>query len=450
MANVLIVDDEPAVRFTLRELLEDRGLTVREHGDGAAVVAELETGALDDVDLVLTDYAMPELDGMALLERLRSFRPELPVVLLTARGSERLAARAIKAGAFDYVPKPFELDELEAVIDRALELSALRAEARRAAAQTVLGRPFLGRAPAFRTALDRALRIAKRDVPVLVRGETGTGKELLAALLHAGSARAHGPLVRFNCAAIASELAESELFGHVRGAFTGATGNHRGFFARADGGTLVLDEIGELPLNLQPKLLRALQSGEVQPVGSGSVERVDVRVIACTHRDLLADARAGRFREDLYYRLAVIELTMPALRDRAEDIPVLAELFAQSAAERFGLEALTLSAELLAALKTRAFPGNVRELENLMTRLVALCEGTTLDAALLRALEGSGSSATGAREASSGTFREQVERLERTLLREALERARGNQSEAARSLGLSRVTFLDKLKRHGI
>jgi len=449
MPHVLIVDDEPAVLFTLRELLEERGITVRAENDGAAAIAALESGALDDVDLVLTDYAMPGLDGMALLARLRAYRPELPVVLLTARGSERLAARAIKEGAFDYVPKPFDIDELEAVVTRALELSALRAEARRAAVQSVLGKPFVGRAPAFRAAVDRALRVAKRDVPVLVRGETGTGKELLAALLHSGSTRAKGPFIRFNCAAIASELAESELFGHVRGAFTGATAQHRGFFARADGGTLVLDEIGELPLHLQPKLLRALQSGELQPVGGSQVEHVDVRVVACTHRDLLAEARAGRFREDLYYRLAVVELTMPALRERAEDIALLAETFAHSAAERFGIDGLRLSADLLPALQARAYPGNVRELENLMTRLVALSESATIDAAQLAALDAD-SGARPSAATSTGTFRQQVEQLERTLLAQALEGAAGNQSEAARALGLSRVTFLDKLKRHGI
>ena len=449
MANVLIVDDEPAVLFTLRELLEERGVSVRSASDGAQAAALIESGALDDVDLVLTDYAMPQLDGLALLARLRGYRPELPVVLLTARGGERLAARAIKEGAFDYLPKPFDIDELEAVVTRALELSELRAQARRAAAQTVLGKPFVGSAPAFRAVVDRALRIAKRDVPVVVRGETGTGKELLAALLHSASARAHGPFIRFNCAAIASELAESELFGHVRGAFTGATSNHRGFFAAADGGTLVLDEIGELPLHLQPKLLRALQSGEIQPVGSGQVQRVDVRVVACTHRDLLADAGAGRFREDLYYRLAVVELTMPALRDRVEDIELLAQAFAQSAAERFGVDGVTLAPDLLLALQKRRYPGNVRELENMITRLVALSESPTLDAALLHALD-SGTSHGAPRLATTGSFREQVERLERSLLSQALEAAAGNQSEAARALGLSRVTFLDKLKRHDL
>jgi DNA-binding NtrC family response regulator len=254
--------------------------------------------------------------------------------------------------------------------------------------------------------------------------------------------RAAAPFVRFNCGAISPELAESELFGHVRGAFTGATSAHRGFFAQADGGTLVLDEVGELPPRLQPTLLRALQSGEIQPVG-GSIERVDVRVVACTHRDLHAAARAGQFREDLLYRLAVVELTMPALSERREDIALLAEVFARGAAERFGLEGVTLSPELLGALTARKYPGNVRELENVVTRLVALSQGGCLMASALE---------PGAelQHAPTGSFRDQVETLERTLLTRALDAAAGNQSSAARALGLSRVTFLDKLKRHGI
>jgi DNA-binding NtrC family response regulator len=442
MAKVLIVDDEPAVLFMLREALEERGHEVTSAENGAIAAALAEQGKLHDVELVLTDYAMPGLDGLELLGRLRRDDPERPVVLLTARGSERLAVRALKEGAFDYLPKPFELDEFDAVVARALETGSLRREARRSAAQALLGRPFVGRAPAFRRVVERALRLARRDIPVLVQGETGTGKELLAAVLHAGSARATAPFVRFNCGAISPELAESELFGHARGAFTGATAAHRGFFAQADGGTLVLDEVGELPLRLQPTLLRALQSGEIQPVG-GSIERVDVRVVACTHRDLHAAARAGQFREDLLYRLAVVELTMPALRERPEDIPLLAEVFARSAAERFGLEGVTLSPELVAALTARQYPGNVRELENIVTRLVALSDGGCLSASALEP-------GPELQHAPHGSFRDQVETLERTLLTRALDAAAGNQSNAARALGLSRVTFLDKLKRHGI
>jgi DNA-binding NtrC family response regulator len=444
MAEILAVDDEPAVLFLLRELLEERGHVVHTAGSGVEALSLLDAHELDEIDLVLSDFSMPELDGLGLLAQVRARRPELPVVLLTARGNERLAAQAIKRGAFDYVPKPFDIDELEAIVARALELSALRRDARRASAATVLGRPLIGKAPAFREVVDRALRVARRDVPVLVRGETGSGKELLAGLLHAASERSERPLVRFNCAAISEELAESELFGHVRGAFTGATANHRGLFASADGGTLVLDEIGDLSPRLQPKLLRALQFGELLPVGAPSAVKVDVRVVACTHRDLLALAKSGAFREDLYYRLAVIELRMPSLRERVEDVPLLAQVFARAAAERFGLEGVTLAPELVAALSRRAYPGNVRELENLVTRLVALGEGGPIGADALEQPDAPPAPGAG------GSFREQVERLERSLLTQALASAGSNQSEAARKLGLSRATFLDKLKRYGI
>jgi DNA-binding NtrC family response regulator len=446
MARVLIVDDERSVLFLLREVLEERGHEVLPASGGVEARALADSRKLDDIELVLTDFAMPELDGLRLLAHLRRQNPDLPVVLLTARGSERLAARAIKEGAFDYLPKPFELEELEAVVARALETGSLRREARRSAAQTLLGRPFVGRAPAFRRVVDRALKLAERNVPVLVRGETGSGKELLASLLHTGGPRRSAPLVRFNCAAITAELAESELFGHARGAFTGASAAHRGYFAQADGGTLVLDEVGELPQNLQPKLLRAVQFGEIQPVG-GSITQVDVRVVSCTHRDLAAEAKAGRFREDLLYRLAVVELTMPPLRQRREDIAILAEVFARSAGERFGIEGVTLKSELLSALSARDYPGNVRELENIVTRLVALSDGTPLGTA---ALEEPAAAAPSPGVSNEGSFRERVERLERSILTEALSASAGNQSEAARQLGLSRVTFLDKLKRYGL
>jgi two-component system response regulator AtoC len=442
MARILIVDDEASVVFMLREVLEERGHEVisAENGDQ---VLRLDDAELEGVDLVLCDYSMPGMDGLSLLGRLHGRCPELPVVLLTARGSERLAVRAIKAGAFDYLPKPFDIEELEAIAARALELGALRRDARRAAAQSLLGRPFIGKAPAFRRVVDQALKLATRDVPVLVRGETGTGKELLALLLHAGSPRRQAPFVRFNCAAISADLCESELFGHARGSFTGATSSHLGFFAQAHGGTLVLDEIGELAVSLQPKLLVALQSGEIQPVG-GTVRQVNVRVVACTHRDLAAGAKTGRFREDLLYRLAVVELTMPPLRERREDIPLLAEVFARAAAERFGLEGVTLEPELLQALAVRDYPGNVRELENLVTRLVALCDGGPIAASSLD------TPASAASRPDTGSFRERVESLERTLLKEALEAASGNRSAAARKLSLSRATFLDKLKRYGL
>src|SRR5438445_2580157 len=319
--------------FALKELAKERGHQAVMARSGADALAVLE-----GVDAVVSDYAMPEMDGVQLLQAIHERDESLPVILLTAHGSERIAVRAMKTGAYEYVTKPFDIEEMGLVIERALEARALRVQNRRLTAEKAIGRSIVGDSPAMRRLIDAVTRVAPRDITVLVRGETGTGKELVAALIHGESKRAKGPLVRFNCAAIPGELAEAELFGHTRGAFTGATQARRGFFAEADGGTPVLDEVGELPLPVQSKLLRALQEGEIQPVGAGRVERVDVRVIACTNRDLAADARSGKFRDDLYYRLAVVELLVPPLHEHREDIPALAGQFVRRYAERFGMD----------------------------------------------------------------------------------------------------------------
>ena len=436
MAKLLIVDDEAHVRFTLREVLVDAGHDVVEADGGAAALACCD----DDTDAVITDLSMPGIDGLQLMAALRQRDPGLPVILLTARGSERIAVQAIKAGAYDYWTKPFDIDEVVHAAARAIEVGALRRAQRRLLAERGLDRPIVGDAPALRRVLDLAARVADRELPVLVLGETGTGKELIAGLLHAGSRRAAGPLVRFNCAAIPAELADAELFGHARGAFTGATAARRGYFSQADRGTLVLDEVAELPLPIQAKLLRALQSGEIQPLGA-RVEKVDVRLVACTHRDLRAEVAAGRFREDLYYRLAVVELRVPPLRERREDIPVLADSFARRYAARFGADPVRLTPALVQRLVARAWPGNVRELENTIARLVALGGGGDLGPEHLDEPQPS---------PPANNLRAQVEAFERGLIEQAMRAAAGNQSEAARRLGMSRVTLIDKLKRHGL
>jgi len=435
MAKILIVDDEAQVRFTLAEVLGEAGHQVIAASGGAEALRLAD----DELDAVISDLAMPGMDGLELLAALRQRDASLPVLLLTARGSERVAVQAMKAGAYDYLVKPFDIDEIVHALGRAVEARVLRREQRRRLAERGLERPIVGDAPALRRVLDMAARIADRELPVLVLGETGTGKELIAGLLHAGSRRARGPLVRFNCAAIPEQLADSELFGHARGAFTGASAARRGYFAQAEGGTLVLDEIAELPLTIQAKLLRALQSGEIQPLGA-RVEKVDVRVVACTHRDLRAEVAAGRFREDLYYRLAVLELRVPPLRERREDIPVLADSFARRYAARFGLESVQLAPELVAALVARPWPGNVRELENCVARLVAQSGDGRIGGDALA------ESAT----PGPGNLRAQVEAFERGLIEQALRAAGGNHSEAARRLATSRVTLLDKLKKHGL
>ncbi len=460
MSNVLLVDDEPGVLFTLREVLVDRGHTVVTASSGAEALTRL-----DDAEVVITDLQMPGMSGLELIAAIAARDAALPIILLTAHGSERVAVAAVKAGAYDYLTKPFDIDEVAVVIERALEARHLRVANRRLAVEHALGRRIVGDSPVMRRLLDATARVATRDVTVLVRGETGTGKEFIAQLLHAQSRRASGPLVRFNCAAIPADLAEAELFGHTRGAFTGATSARAGFFAEADGGTLVLDEVGELPLAVQAKLLRALQEGEIQPVGSGKIDKVDVRVVASTNRDLAAEARAGTFREDLYYRLAVVELVVPPLRDRRDDVPALAAEMARRYGDKFGTGPLTLEPALVEALVAAPWPGNVRQLENVIARLAALSTGATLrlvdwteqpaptpepEPAPEDVERGERGEPAGANEPLGPSLKEQVEAFERGVVARMLAATGGNQSEAARRLGTSRVTLVDKLKKYGL
>ena len=310
---------------------------------------------------------------------------------------------------------------------------------------------IIGQSMAMRRLVATVAQVAPKDVTVLVRGETGTGKELIASLVHARSSRCQGPFVRFNCASIPGELAEAQLFGHVQGAFTGATHALRGFFAQADGGTLVLDEVGELPLAIQAKLLRALQGGEIQPVGAARVERADVRVVACTNRDLAAEVRAGRFREDLYYRLAVLELIVPPLREHREDIPALAAEFARRYGKRFGDEEVRLSPALVEELCRAQWPSNVRQLENAVARMVALRSAAEIDVeAFASAPNFVASAEPGIDPESTGTLSEQLEALERRIISRVMEAAAGNQSEAARRLGLNRGSLIVRLKKYGL
>ncbi|MCZ7682949.1 MAG: sigma-54 dependent transcriptional regulator [Sandaracinaceae bacterium] len=447
MTKILLVDDEPGVLYMLREVLVARGHEVIALPSAKEAVAHLE-----QVDLVVSDLAMPDLDGMAFLRIVRDRRPDLPFVIVTAHGNERVAVSAMKAGAQDYLTKPLDIDELRLVVDRTIEQVRVRAELKRMKVERALGRRLIAESAAMRRLIDSVERVADKDLTVLVRGETGTGKELVASLIHAHSKREHGPLVRFNCAAVVAELAESELFGHARGAFTGAVAARRGFFSEADGGTLVLDEIGELPLALQPKILRAMQEGEIQPIG-GRIERVDVRVVACTNRDLAAEVKAGRFREDLYYRLAVVEIVVPSLRERREEIGALAIELARRYAERFGMAEVSLSPELIDALTRAEWPGNVRQLENTIARMVAL-SGPRIGVEALSAAppphDSDGELVVDEPGRPLLPLREQVDAFERGVIARVLAECGGNQSETARRLAIGRATLLDKLKRYGI
>jgi len=338
-------------------------------------------------------------------------------------------------------------------LELAWDAGASAVEADDAHHRRQVSRPLIGDSLPMQKLLGVIECVAAKDITVLVRGETGTGKELIAALVHAASRRAGKPFVKFNCAALTPDLAESQLFGHIKGAFTGAVAAQRGFFAEAHGGTLLLDEIGELALSTQAALLRVLQEGEIQPVGATRPERVDVRVIAATNRDLASEVRAGRFREDLYYRLAVVNLVIPPLRERRVDIPSLAEAFAARYARRFGIDRVDLSADLIERLTTSPWPGNVRQLENTVARLVAMSRGGRLDAALLD------SGATDALEAvpasrreadASASLTERVLAFERAVIANTFRATGGNQSETARRLSICRSTLIDKLKRHGL
>jgi DNA-binding NtrC family response regulator len=441
---VLVVDDDPGVRYTLREILEQEGLTVEEAADGEEALARYEAAP---APLVITDLRMPRLDGLGLLQALSGRTPVPRVVLITAHGSERDAVAAMKAGAFDYFKKPFETEELLAVVRRAIEAVRLRDENERLAGELALSRTMIFASPSMRALARLVARVAPKDVTVLITGESGTGKERVADALVRASPRAEKPFVRFNCAALSPELAEAELFGHARGAFTGAVRARPGLFGEADGGTILLDEVGELAPDAQAKLLRVLQDGEVRPVGEERSRLVDVRVLAATHRDLEALVKSGGFRQDLFYRLNVIRLHVPPLRDRPEDLVLLARHLLDRFAQRFGLPALRVPESLMDRLRAHRWPGNVRELENALESLVALSPPDGLDLSLLPF----------GREAETPTpevgplgLKARVEAYERGLVVEALRAASGNRSEAARQLGISRVTLHDKLKKYGL
>ncbi len=449
MARVLVIDDEGAMRYTIEAVLGDAEFEVETCDGGAAGLAAFEARG---ADVVLTDLAMPGVDGMKVLSTLRAQDPTVPVLMLTAHGSERVAVAAMKAGAFDYIPKPFDPDELIMAVGRGVETRRLRLENARLRTEASLGRPIVAESPAIRRVLDIVTRVAPKDVTVLLTGESGVGKDVLATTLHAHSKRAKKPLVRFNAAAIPSELAESELFGHARGAFTGAHATHLGYFQQADQGTLFIDEIGELPLAIQAKVLRALQSGDVQPVG-GRPERVDVRLVAATNRDLAAEAKAGRFREDLYYRLNVVPIRVPALRERPEDIAPLVDAFVHMYSQRYGMDRVWVEPALADVLRARPWPGNVRELENTVARLLALTPDDRLTSALLHSLEAESppTSRTASGDPGSGhPLRARVEAFERSVLAVEFEAAGKNQSETARRLGVSRPALIEKLHKYGL
>jgi DNA-binding NtrC family response regulator len=448
--RILVVDDDESLRRVLQVQLEQSGYVVNSAASARQTMTMLTTRSYD---LVITDLKMPETSGLELLRQVQSLYPETIVIVLTAFGTVETAVEAMKAGAYNYLTKPVHPGELSLTIDRALEHLRLVEEVRllRANLDEKYGfENILGRSDVLLQVLDAATRAARTSSTVLIRGETGTGKELLARAIHFNSSRKGKPLITINCGAIPAELLESELFGHVKGSFTGAIANKKGKVESANGGTLFLDEIGELPLALQIKLLRLIQDGEVEKIGSESGSRVDVRIIAATHRDLQAMIDDGVFREDLYYRLAVIPLVMPPLRERAEDIASLVQHFFLKSKGKNQRPDLILPPVLIPYFTRYRWPGNIRELENVLERIVVLTRGTEVGLQDLPEFLRRERSGLDALEIDLPPEGINLEAVEKELILKALNKCNWNQTRAARYLDVSRKTLLYRLEKHGI
>ena len=449
--QVLVVDDEASVRKVLGALLENAGWSTTRAASGEEA---LELVRANDPDVVICDLKMPGMDGLELLGKLRASFPEIPVVLLTAHGTVDAAVEAMKRGAHDFLSKPFDKEQVLATV----EAAAGQSDRRRTDFQgpLVSGERcgIVGDSAPMKAVKDLIEKVAPSPTTVLVTGPTGTGKELVAAALHALSDRSDAPFVRLNCGALPETLVESELFGHEKGAFTGAENRKPGRFELADGGLLFLDEVGELPAPAQVKLLRVLQDGVVDRVGGTEPVALDVRLVAATNRDLEAEVRAGRFREDLYYRLKVVEIRLPALSERLEDLPDLVDFFVTKHAERLKRERPHVSPAAFDALRSRAWPGNVRELEHAVERAVLLAEGAELGpddfgfgpVASAPSSGGGGATATDLKAAARAAAAE----AEGRLIREALDATQGNVTQAAERLGLSRRGLQLKMKDLGL
>ena len=442
--QVLVVDDDQAHLTMLVAMLKSWGYGVTTATDGSEAVGKVET---QPFDVVLTDVRMAQMDGIEALRRIRDFNPFLPVLIMTAYSSLGTAVDALKAGAYDYLHKPLDFDELRLALKRAVDHASLRQENTRLRREAGPALDMIGKSAAMNELVDMIQAVAPSEASVLILGESGTGKELVAKALHQNSARAGRELVTINCAALAENLLESELFGHEKGAFTGADRRREGRFVQADKGTLFLDEIGEMALPLQAKLLRALQDGEVQRVGSDRSMQVDVRILAATNRDLEAAVQDGTFREDLFYRLNVISLRVPPLRERQDDIPLLAQYFLTRFADRNHKHFRGFAPRAMDAMLHYAWPGNVRELENVVERAVILAVGEHIaETDLPPALR----PGTDLPQVNLDLAGQSLEDVERAAIIRTLEQAGQNKSETARILGVTRVTLRAKMRKFGL
>jgi two-component system response regulator PilR (NtrC family) len=451
-ARLLLVDDERSMREFLEILFRKQGYDVATAADADAALVALEA---DDYDLLITDIQLPGRSGLDLLREARAAQPDLLVIMITAFATTDTAIAAMKEGAYDYITKPFQVDEIALVVQKALETKLLAAEnlrLRRELRSERQQRSLVGNSEAMKQVFELIGRVASTKTNVLIVGESGTGKELVARAIHAESERADRPFVAINCAAIPETLLESELFGHVKGAFTGAVAAKAGLFETADGGTLFLDEVGDLGASLQVKLLRAIQEKTIRRVGGTQDRRVDVRILAATNRRLEDEVAAGRFREDLYYRLNVIELALPTLRQRMEDLPLLVHHFVEKCARELGKEVRGVSEAALRCLSAYRYPGNVRELENVIERAVALARGDWIDVDALppTLLRPAPESAAAVLPSDGVQLDSLVADYERTLLREALRRSGGVKKRAAKLLGISFRSLRYRLEKLGL
>jgi two-component system, NtrC family, response regulator AtoC len=475
--RVLVVDDEPNLRKVLGALLSQAGHEVVTEPDGESGLARVKSSPRGTFDVVISDLRMPGMDGMQLLRALVEEDPGLPVVILTAHGTVDTAVEAVKSGAFDFIEKPFDRAQIDKILDKAIatrRLSGPRTEPAAPAPEqvpSVADFGMVGRSESMTTVKEMIRTVAASPSTVLITGESGTGKELVARALHLGSERKHMPFIRVNCAAIPSTLVESELFGHERGAFTGAVSSRQGRFELADGGTLFLDEVSEIPLEIQVKLLRAIQESEFERVGGVKTLNVNVRLIAATNRNLEEEIKNKRFREDLYYRLNVVPIHLPPLRERPEDVEPLLEHFLHRSNERLGKEVRGFGPAALEALKGYSWPGNIRELENLVERMVLFASGEQIGVDELPdsfTSEEPDADESGEGEADGGLprairlpldslgldLKEAVKagsrRIEEALIREALAQTDSNVTRSARKLGISRRSLQSKMKELGL
>jgi DNA-binding NtrC family response regulator len=436
MKHVLVVDDEIGMRAALEANFRKHGWRVRT-ADGVTQAIELFRS--EPTPLVVTDVHMPDGNGLTIMQKVREISPRTRVIILTAFGNIPEAVSAMRDGACNYLIKPVGFDQLLETAEHALGLNSPESAP---AAES----PVVGDSPRFRTMLERARQAAQNDADILVEAESGTGKEVLARFIHQSSPRRNGAFVAVNCAAFPETLLESELFGHVRGAFTGALATKRGKFEMANGGTLLLDEIGEMPLNLQPKLLRVLQERVVDRLGDTHTVPVDVRVIATTNRSLVELVKEGKFRMDLYYRLNVIPLTIPPLRERRQDLPALVDYFIRKYAAKSGIGPVRATPEFLDRIATHDWPGNVRELENFVRRMLALYPGPALGTEVLEEIEFAGRQPASCQLEAGLTLRD----AERELLRRTLEATGGNRTRSAEMLGVSLRTIRNKIREYGL